>query len=185
MRDAAARKFQHPQSVVFAIGFLVMHPSVHEAHPSRPTPDTHPSAMFAMTTRVATLVVASAAAPGASASRASRRASTARVSVPSRPPARLSTRARAEETAVDAPVAEDEFESRLGALRGKRSKRAPVDPSTKTKDDVLAAPKAPPKPPKAPQGRPKSTTRGPKRTPNAPKMAPKAVLAKYQEIHDF
>lgn len=122
-----------------------MHPSVHEAHPSRPTPDTHPSAMFAMTTRVATLVVASAAAPGASASRASRRASTARVSVPSRPPARLSTRARAEETAVDAPVAEDEFESRLGALRGKRSKRAPVDLSTKTKDDVLAAPKAPPK----------------------------------------
>ena len=53
--------------------------------------------MFAMTTRVTLPVVASAAAPGAS-SRASR-VSTARVSMAAPQSARLSVRARAEETA--------------------------------------------------------------------------------------
>ena len=118
--------------------------SVHEA-PSRP-PSHSPHNMFAMTTRVTLPVVASAAAPGAS-SRASR-VSTARVSMAAPQSARLSVRACAEETAVDAPVAEDEFESRLGALRGKRSKRAPVDPSTKDAKDMPKAsdmPKSPPK----------------------------------------
>jgi hypothetical protein len=98
--------------------------------------------MFVMTTRVATPLVASAA-PHASASRATR-ASAARVSLATAQPARLSVRARAEESATDAPVAEDEFESRLGALRGKRSKRAPSDPSAKDAE-VVPEKKGPPK----------------------------------------
>ena len=57
------------------------------------------------------------------------------------PPRRiLSTRAVAEEGAAD-----DDFESRLGVLRGKRSKRAPVDPAAKAAGDETPAPKAPPK----------------------------------------
>lgn len=101
--------------------------------------------MFAMTTRVATPVVASAA-PRASASRA--RASNARVSLNApMTPARLSVRARAEESSADAPADEDDFESRLGALRGKRSKRAASDPADKTdKTSDTPAPQA------APQG---------------------------------
>ena len=98
--------------------------------------------MFAMTTRVATPVVASAA-PRASASRA--RASASRVSLNAPQPARLSVRARAEESSADAPADEDDFESRLGVLRGKRSKRAPVDPAAKAAGDETPAPKAPPK----------------------------------------
>jgi hypothetical protein len=100
--------------------------------------------MFAMTTRVATPVVASAA-PRASASRA--RASNARVSLNApMTPARLSVRARAEESSADAPADEDDFESRLGALRGKRSKRAASDPADKTdKTSDAPAPKAAPK----------------------------------------
>ena len=100
--------------------------------------------MFAMTTRVATPVVASAA-PRASASRA--RASASRVSLNApMTPARLSVRARAEESSADAPADEDDFESRLGALRGKRSKRAASDPADKTdKTSDAPAPKAAPK----------------------------------------
>ena len=99
--------------------------------------------MFAMTTRVATPVVASAA-PRASASRA--RASASRVSLNAPQPARLSVRARAEESSADAPADEDDFESRLGALRGKRSKRAASDPADKTdKTSDAPAPKAAPK----------------------------------------
>ena len=100
--------------------------------------------MFAMTTRVATPVVASAA-PRASASRA--RASASRVSLNApMTPARLSVRARAEESSADAPADEDDFESRLGALRGKRSKRAASDPADKTdKTSDTPAPKAAPK----------------------------------------
>ena len=98
--------------------------------------------MFAMTTRVATPIVASAA-PRASASSA--RASASRVSLNAAQPARLSVRARAEESSTDAPAEEDDFESRLGVLRGKRSKRAAVDPEAKTAGDDAPAPKAPPK----------------------------------------
>jgi hypothetical protein len=100
--------------------------------------------MFAMTTRVVTPVLASAA-PRASASRA--RASNARVSLNApMTPARLSVRARAEESSADAPADEDDFESRLGALRGKRSKRAAADPADKTdKTSDTPAPKAAPK----------------------------------------
>lgn len=98
--------------------------------------------MFAMTTRVATPVVASAA-PRASASRA--RASASRVSLNAPQPARLSVRARAEESSADAPADEDDFESRLGVLRGKRSKRAASDPADKTAGDDAPAPKAAPK----------------------------------------
>jgi hypothetical protein len=100
--------------------------------------------MFAMTTRVVTPVLASAA-PRASASRA--RASNARVSLDApMTPARLSVRARAEESSADAPADEDDFESRLGALRGKRSKRAAADPADKTdKTSDAPAPKAAPK----------------------------------------
>ena len=98
--------------------------------------------MFAMTTRVATPIVASAA-PRASASSA--RASASRVSLNAPQPARLSVRARAEESSTDAPADEDDFEARLGALRGKRSKRAAADPAAKKGGDDMPAPKAPPK----------------------------------------
>ena len=55
-------------------------------------------------------------------------------------------RARAEESSADAPADEDDFESRLGALRGKRSKRAAADPADKTdKTSDTPAPKAAPK----------------------------------------